>query len=354
MRKTKQALVILTPGFPADENDGNCLPAQQIFVRLLAAAYPDLRVIVISFQYPFIAKHYVWFGSEVFALGGSNRGRVFRLLIWLKAFRLLNSLRKENDIFGILSFWCGETAMVGSFFSRYRKLPHLIWILGQDAKKTNKYARWIKPGATELVSMSGFLTKQWELNFGIRPAYLVPNGIDRQMFPATSVQDRDIDIFGAGSLIPLKQYNIFVRIVKRLTKTYPHLRVCLCGSGPESASLQAQIDALDLATQMSLLGEIPHQELLRLMGRARIFLHTSEYEGFSTVCLEALAAGAHVISFVGPMLGLIAQWHIAQDEEEMLGIAMDLLMQQLPSRAIVPFEMAESVRKMATLFEVQR
>ena len=54
------------------------------------------------------------------------------------------------------------------------------------------------------------------------------------------------------------------------------------------------------------------------MQRTKIFLHTSSYEGFSGACLEALYAGAHVISFCEPMKQKIDHWHIVKDEKEML------------------------------------
>ena len=67
------------------------------------------------------------------------------------------------------------------------------------------------------------------------------------------------------------------------------------------------------------------REILQLMKRAKIFLHTSSYEGFSTVCLEALYAGCHVISFIKPMEHDIGHWHIVQSKEEMVKKAMEIL-----------------------------
>lgn len=61
---SKKALLILSPGFPESEADTTCLPPQQVFVRALKAEYPELHIIVLSFQYPFFAAEYDWHGMD--------------------------------------------------------------------------------------------------------------------------------------------------------------------------------------------------------------------------------------------------------------------------------------------------
>ncbi|NNU33983.1 hypothetical protein HK413_07125 [Mucilaginibacter sp. S1162] len=77
MRKT---LIILTPGFPKDEKDTARLPDRQIFVRILNETYPDLNIVVITFQYPSEAAEYSWNGIKVIALGGKNKSGFYRRL----------------------------------------------------------------------------------------------------------------------------------------------------------------------------------------------------------------------------------------------------------------------------------
>ena len=61
------------------------------------------------------------------------------------------------------------------------------------------------------------------------------------------------------------------------------------------------------------------------MQRSKILLHPSSYEGFSGVCLEALYAGAHVISFCNPKNAWVRHWHIATGLDDMTAIAAALL-----------------------------
>jgi glycosyltransferase involved in cell wall biosynthesis len=87
------------------------------------------------------------------------------------------------------------------------------------------------------------------------------------------------------------------------------------------------------------------------MQRSKLFLHPSSYEGFGIVCIEALCAGAPVISFVKPMNQPIENWHIVKNKEEMTTKAIAVL--QTPDeedKMIVPYTIGQTVKKIADLF----
>src|ERR1700743_1132586 len=120
MKRRPRTLVILSPGFPSDETDTACLPAQQVFVRALNRNFPDLRVIVFSFEYPHRRDRYQWFGNTVITVGGWKDGRMNKLSTCLTVWRMLNVLRRENELVGLLSFWIGGVALWGENFSQGR------------------------------------------------------------------------------------------------------------------------------------------------------------------------------------------------------------------------------------------
>ena len=230
MKNDHPTLLILTPGFPADENDSTCVPAQQLFVKVLKDNFPSLNIIVLSFQYPFSAGEYLWNGIRVISFGGGEKGKFYRLLLWLRVWRTLKKIKRENNVIGLLSFWCGECALIGKRFGRKYSLPHFTWLLGQDAKKENKYVKRMQAKATELIAMSDFLAEEFYRNFSIKPGYTIPNGIDPTRF-ATAELERKIDVLGAGSLIPLKRYEMFIEIIKELSLEYPSIKAVICGKG---------------------------------------------------------------------------------------------------------------------------
>jgi glycosyltransferase involved in cell wall biosynthesis len=323
MNKPK-ALVILSPGFPAGDNDTTCLPPMQIFVKALKQHNPQLNIIVISFQYPFAAARYYWYGVEVIALAGKGKGQIFRLITWKRVWQTLKKLHNKYEISGILSFWMGECTFVGNRFAKKYDLPHYSWLLGQDAKAGNEYVSRIKPDSKFVIAISDFLAKEFRINYGITPAHVIPTGIDAALFNEVPVE-RDIDIMGAGSLIPLKQYHLFINVIKNLQSEFPAVKVVICGKGPEMGKLKKQIERLNLEDNIILKGEISHPEVLAMMQRSRIFLHTSSYEGYSTVLSEALYAGCHVVSLVNGMEERPARHYVPDNAEHLPDIIKELL-----------------------------
>jgi len=316
MKSKTDTLVILSPGFPANEADTTCIPPQQQFVKALKEICPRLNIIVITFQYPFVAEQYKWHGVKVIALGGKNRGYLYRLVIWARAWSVLNKLNKKHKIIGLLSFWFGECAFVGNCYSKRYNLSHYSWLLGQDAKKGNKYFKWIDTTGDSLVALSDFLAKEVKKNYGITPANIIPVGIDTRIF-APETTKRDIDILGAGSLIPLKQYHLFIEAIASLKESLPDVKAVLCGTGPEMGKLQALTKSLNLTSNISFAGEVPHNKVLELMQHSKVFLHPSNYEGYGAVLSEALYAGDHVISFCKPMDKDYRHHHVVKNKAQM-------------------------------------
>jgi glycosyltransferase involved in cell wall biosynthesis len=346
----QNTLVILSPGFPENAEDSTCLPAQQSFIRSLNKILPKLKVIILTFQYPHFRSTYEWYGNQVVSFGGMNKKRIHRLLVWLKVWKQLKKINKQENILGLLSLWCTETAFVGKLFASKNKLQHFCWVLGQDARKGNKMVKIINPHPNELIGMSDFLVNEFFRNHGVLPSHMVPNGINPDLF-SEQTSPKDIEIIGVGSLIELKRYDIFISIIRKVTDTFPYLSALLCGDGIQKNKLELQIQNLNLQQNLELIGEISHHEVLKLMTRTKIFLHTSSYEGFSGACLEALYAGAHVISFCFPLKANIDHWHVVSTPEEMIAKTIELLKDSNSDyKHILPFKMDDSAKGIMDLF----
>lgn len=351
MRSGEKTLIILTPGFPTNEAETTCLPFLQTHIHALNKTFPEIKTLIITFQYPHIKGNYKWHGNEVISFGGRERGKLNRLKLWLKVYSQLKQLKRTRKIIGLLSLWCTECALIGSTFGRRNNLPHFNWLCGQDAKKGNKYVRLIKPKPDELIAMSDFLKREFYKNYGITPAHVIPIGIDPEEFPPVRFE-QNIDILGAGSLIPLKQYDVFIDVIDGVRDTLPAVRAILCGEGTEQQKLENQVTELDVQDNISLYGAVPHSEVLQLMQQAKIFLHTSNYEGFGTVCLEALYAGAHVVSFTRPMDNAIPHWHHVNNKDEMIETVKKILMDEnLTHCPVVPYLATDIVVSIINLYK---
>jgi glycosyltransferase involved in cell wall biosynthesis len=264
----------------------------------------------------------------------------------------LKKLHAVKKIDGLLSFWYGECALIGKKFADKYDVKHYCWIWGQDAKKENKYVRKLRLDEDELIAFSDLLQNEFEKNHGLKPLHVIPPGIDIKEF-SSGKSKKDIDIIAAGSLIPLKQYTIFIDVIAEIKKTLPPVKAVLIGDGPEKKKLQDLIFSSGLQSNITLTGEFSHPELLQWMQRGKVFLHPSSSEGFGIVCIEALCSGAEVISFVKPMNKTIPNWHIVNSKQEMIQKAIDLLRDPKDEyKMIVPYTIEQTVQKISALFSL--
>ena len=351
MRSNARTLIILTPGFAKDQSDSVCIPTQQHFIKAVKKMHPDLKIIILALEYPYIKKTYDWFGNTVICFKGINKD-IRKLFLRRKVANKLKELNARYTIVGLLSFWCNECAWIAKNFAEKNNLRHICWIWGQDAKKENRYPKRIAPRDDELATLSDFLQAEFEKNHGIRPRHVVPPGIVYQQYNA-SEEYKDIDVLAAGSLIPLKQYEIFIDVIDEVRKNFPGLNAVLIGKGSEKNRLISLIEKKGLTENIVLAGELPHNEVLNYMKRTKVFLHPSSYEGFGIVCIEALGAAADVISFVKPMNREIENWHIVKNKDEMIKKTIGVLQDEKKEyRSVVPYTIEATAQMMAELFSL--
>jgi glycosyltransferase involved in cell wall biosynthesis len=351
MLNKEKTLVILTPAFPADESDSVWIPAVQSFVKKMKENFPSINISVLSFNYPQHTGTYTWQAVQVISFNGLYKRKLSRMMTWARVWKRLKRINSEQTIIGLLSFWCGECALLGKYFGRLYGIKHYCWISGMDAKKENKLVKWIRPRANELVAMSAFLVDEFYRNHAVKPACNIPPGIDTSGYSKYEGA-KDIDILGAGSLIPAKQYDVFIHVVKQLSISLPGIKTVICGGGSEQDRLKNLIKELKLENNIMLLGERPHSEVLQCMQRARVFLHPSSYEGFGLVYLEALYAGAHTIGFTYPLDHPVSHWYKVNNPEEMAKTAIAIL--KNPHTEYTPvllFSMNDSVKAIMKLFD---
>lgn len=350
MTLLNKTLVILSPGFPEDEADSTCLPFPQLFVRKLKELNPSLNVIVLAFQYPYTSSEYKWHNVTVIPFNGKEKGKLSRLMTWYSVWKRLKKIMKENDVTGILNFWLGECALIGKHAAKKYHVKNFTWLLGQDAKKGNRYFSLIKPAAQNLIALSDFLNDEFYRNYKIRPANVIPPGIDTNEFLLQPVE-RNIDILGAGSLIPLKQFDVFIKLVAQSVKKNTAIRAVICGKGPEQALLQRMINENNLSKNIQLYGEMPHERVLELMQHSTIFLHPSSYEGFGVVLSEALYAGAQVVSFCKPMNVAFKNHHVVSSEKEMADKVEEILNRtDRKHENIMTYQIKETCNRVLSLY----
>jgi len=224
---------------------------------------------------------------------------------------------------GIISFWLGECALVGNRFAKRFGLKHFCFLLGQDAKASNRFVPLIRPHSGMLIALSDFLAEEFFKSYKVQPGHIIPTGIDLRWFNERA-EIRDIDVLGVGSLIPLKQFDLWVRVIKELVRVKPRLKAVLIGKGPEMGVLADLTKQLGLSENIQFTGELSHNKVLLHMQRSKLLLHPSSYEGFSTVVMESLYAGCPVVTFCKPMRRSFKNFYVVENKEQMLQKAIEV------------------------------
>lgn len=352
MNNKQGCIVLLTPGFAADENDTTCLPHIQQLILSFKKLYSDQSIIVLSFQYPFTKKQYTWNGVRVIALGGKNKTKFFRLLTWIKAYRHLNRIKRDKELLGLFSVFHTECALVGTKFAQRNNIQHVSWLQGQDAKTDSPYVSRINAKDNEIAALSIFLQNEFHKNFKLKPKYVIDNGINESAFPQFNHGERRIDVLGVGSLTELKNYRLFIELIAQLKNDFPNIKTAIAGDGVEKGKLQDLINQYSLQDNVELLGLKTHRDVFDLMNQSKIVLHTSHYEGSCSVIFEALYSGCKVVSTCNPSELTYPEFYTSKDKSMLFEKLHHFLSEGNPERKRVLYNtMDNSAQTIMNLFQ---
>ena len=284
----------ISPGFAADENDSTCIPSLQLLALALKTKEINLDILTIGF--PFTSTAYTWNTISVKSGYGAN-GKWLRWLNWIRVYQYGLKLHKEKNYDIIHSFWLGPAWLVGKWLSKKCQLPHITTLMGQDALKSNKYSILLTAtDMTNIVAVSSFQANECYKAHKQRPAKIIEWGIHPDELIINSNTERNIDIIGCGSLIKLKNWNLWVETVSGIIDQNKSIKAIIIGDGPEKSKIHNLILSLGKQDNIKILEPKPRKEVLNLMSQAKILLHTASYESYGFVLLEAYAMGCKIVS----------------------------------------------------------
>ena len=349
MNKT---IVILTPGFPADELDSPCIPALQDYVLCLQKTFPSVRIVVLAFQYPYVRGYYTWNKIDVFSASGKNKKFFYRIRTWK---RILAELKKIHRDFGIdilHSFWLGEATFIAQRFAKGKNIKHIATLFGQDALPSNKYLRILKYNTMSVVANSEFTDRTFFDATHRNANRVIHFGLNPELLGATEEVKRSYDIIGVGSFTKLKNYELFVKIISELVHDFPDVKAMIIGNGEMRSLLTEQIHSYKLENTIELKGIIPRQEVMHHMKQSKIFLHTSSYESAGTVFPESLSCGCELVCFNTGFIPTSDKSHVCKDSNEMIRVLKSLLSRSPNYSSVKVPLIKETVQEFASLYEI--
>lgn len=327
MNERKKTVVILTPGFPQDEQDTTCMPFLQDFCTSFIKLYPQYNLRIVAFQYPHKRGHYVWKGLEVYSAAGKSKKNAGRFLVWNRVWKELKRIRKKDGIDVIHSLWLTECTLIGQRFATKHNIKQVAYAIGQEVLKTNRYLRLLDFNKMKVVAMSQALADKLKASTGFETKDIIASGVD--MSKIVTSTHKTIDIIGVGALIELKNYSLFIDVIHELKKDFPSIKASIIGKGEQELQLMEQAKKYDLTKNIDFIGEVAHKEVFSYLSKSRIFLHTSSYEGQSTVMMEALAAGLTVVCFDVGRLNAEGKVIVCKDKNGMVQQLKKLLNSKL-------------------------
>ena len=348
-------VIFLTPGFAADESDTSCIPALQDFVLGWKEFLASAELKIISFEYPHKKKKYTWHRIPVYAAGGANKKGINKLLTWRYVWQQLRSLMHNRTI--IISYFLTESTFIASLFSRFHQVKVIGIAAGQDAKRTNRYLKWIARRNIYVVALSEKLSGELTQSTGKPADHVIPMGM-RTSLTNTQNTGRFIDILSVGSLIPLKQVYVAIEILHQLSswidseKISMQLKAEIIGDGPEKQKLQSKAAAFKLQAIVSFTGELKREDVFQKMSQSKILLHTSSYEGQATVITEALSYGMTIVCFDVGRIGSHPKIYVCRNKEEMLNTLKRLLKEDnFDFNSVIPVTMENTIRDYIKIIE---
>jgi glycosyltransferase involved in cell wall biosynthesis len=96
-----------------------------------------------------------------------------------------------------------------------------------------------------------------------------------------------------GRLIEQKDHATLLRAFARVRDAHPDARLAILGGGPLEEETRALAASLGVAEAVTLPGRTEIRDWLE---RADVFVHTSRWEGFGIVLLEAMLAGLPIVA----------------------------------------------------------
>lgn len=164
---------------------------------------------------------------------------------------------------------------------------------------------------------------------------MVPIGIEAVSIDKTLSPDV-LPYFGSGkvivnvaSLVPEKNHEALLRIIREVIKEYSDIKVLILGDGKLRETLQQKIVAKGLVNHVVLLGY--RSDVLSILSNADIFALPSRIEGLPGVILEAFYCEVPVIAYnVGGISEVVRSeetgWLIDKDDEaEFIAAIKDVL-----------------------------
>jgi len=111
----------------------------------------------------------------------------------------------------------------------------------------------------------------------------------------SEIQHETIRLIAVGQLIKRKNHVFLLKLLKGLLGKYPYISLTIVGDGPESKVLKNMVESDQLNKVVDIKGYLRNEEVLELLSKSHIFVHTASMDQWPQVVNEAIATGLGVV-----------------------------------------------------------
>lgn len=177
---------------------------------------------------------------------------------------------------------------------------HCGWLSGPVNRQVHAVESWLARESDSLIACSHSMAEEITALFGpgLADITVIPNGIDSRHWQFARRQPRTgpPELLYFGRLEYEKGVHDAIAALPRIRRRHPGTTLTVAGDGTQLDWLVDQARKHKVLKAVRFVGEVDHEELLRLLHRADAAVLPSHYEPFGIVALEAAAAGAPLVA----------------------------------------------------------
>lgn len=338
--ESNKHILFITPGFPANEQDTQCIPALWIYARELAES--GCTVSVIALQYPFTSEAYQWHGISVYPLNGANK-KWKQAFLPKKTIICARKIHKANPVQVIHVFWLHRATEIAEKVAKTLEIPLVATVMGQEMRNPiRRFNRW-KNARFPIVSISEFQSQELKKE-GVIASDIIPWGV-----VSTISREKDIDLIYVGSLITLKNVEYFVELCAQINDDEHTYQSVIVGDGPKRDELDKQIKSIGKKVNIKFTGALPYEETQNWIARSKVLVHPSEFEGFGMTIIEAMATETHVLATPVGIAKNLEIPHLIGEVQ--LDVAMLKMLLKSERPQATEFKIADTVQAYLAIYE---
>ena len=237
--------------------------------------------------------------------------------LWRSIQPEVRRLEQEFRPDAVLSYWAHPDGEAAVRLARRFGVPAAVITGGSDVlvltncPSRGERVRWVLQNADAVLTVSNGVQKRViDLGVDEKRAHTVYQGVDETIFhPGSKAEARaslaathtwaasDCQfLLWVGRMVGLKRLDVLIDGCADLKAQGVDFNVCLIGDGPERSVVTQQIDRLNLAGSVHMIGAITPELLGNWYRAADLTLLTSDSEGLPNTLRESVACGTPFVS----------------------------------------------------------